>query len=238
MLLAISAFPSKGSEQKLAQSVAIHQSLQEALNKKDVSSIKKFLATGNYASTFIYRYNKFLEAFPNATWKIQRGKPLQDGSEPIEVTVNGSKNSDGRSYILEAKQLLSINTYQGKIVTQEILSEQSVIQSGEKHLSIDLNIPDTVLTGTNYDIDLILIEPLESTILAGGLISLSQNEINDQLSPSIDLEPLASGGLFKSVKAPLQPGIQNWAAIIAHPKGLISITKMVRVVNTAEQITL
>ena len=85
---------------------------------------------------------------------------------------------------------------------------------------------------------MILIEPLESTILAGGLISLSQNQINDQLSPSIDLEPLASGGLFKSVKAPLQPGVQNWAAIIAHPKGLISITKMVRIVNTAEQITL
>ena len=45
----------------------------------------------------------------------------------------------------------------------------------------------------------------------------------------IDLYPLGSGGLFKSVQAPLTPGKQILVALITHPKGIISITKIVQV---------
>ena len=41
---------------------------------------------------------------------------------------------------------------------------------------------------------------------------------------------------FKSVKAPLKPGIQNWAALLVHPDGVISITKMVKVVSIESEI--
>ena len=42
--------------------------------------------------------------------------------------------------------------------------------------------------------------------------------------------------LFKSVKAPLNPGVQNLAAVLAHPEGLISIRKLVRVVSNQSDI--
>ncbi len=45
------------------------------------------------------------------------------------------------------------------------------------------------------------------------------------------LSPMGGGGLFKSVKAPLNEGVQTWAALLAHPDGLISVTKKVRVVS-------
>ena len=51
------------------------------------------------------------------------------------------------------------------------------------------------------------------------------------LQDDIQLRPMGSGGIFKSVKAPLNPGQQRWAAIIAHPEGVISITKMVRIIS-------
>ena len=47
---------------------------------------------------------------------------------------------------------------------------------------------------------------------------------------------MSSGGLFKSVKAPQSPGIQRWSALLAHPKGIISVTKMVKVVSNKEKL--
>ena len=75
-----------------------------------------------------------------------------------------------------------------------------------------------------------------NSILLGGLIPISEKEIRNRLSPPIELSPLGGGGLFKSVKATLTPGIQHWAAVIAHPEGLISITTMVRVVSKQSDI--
>ena len=47
---------------------------------------------------------------------------------------------------------------------------------------------------------------------------------------------MESGGLFKTVRAPFQSGIQRWGALIAHPEGLISISKMVRIVSNPQHL--
>jgi hypothetical protein len=44
--------------------------------------------------------------------------------------------------------------------------------------------------------------------------------------------------LFKSVKAPYQPGSQTWAALVVHPEGVITVTKRVRVVSDKSQLRL
>ena len=59
-----------------------------------------------------------------------------------------------------------------------------------------------------------------------------------KIMPKIKLTPLGGGGVFKTIKAPKEPGVQNWAAVIAHPEGLISITKVVRVVSNKADIEL
>ena len=48
--------------------------------------------------------------------------------------------------------------------------------------------------------------------------------------------PLGSGGIFKSARAPKKPGEHRWAALIAHPQGLISITKKVRIVSKSSEL--
>ena len=91
-----------------------------------------------------------------------------------------------------------------------------------------ISIPDKVLTGSKYDIDIILNQPLEDTIIAGGIKEYQEGEL---LNQSIPLEPLATGGMFKVSRAPIIPGIQIWTGIIAHPTGLVSFTKTVYIVE-------
>ena len=84
------------------------------------------------------------------------------------------------------------------------------------------------MTGAKYDIDIILKEPLGDVIVAGGIKSLQDESY---LSQEITLEPLASGGIFKMTRAPSKTGTQVWAGIIAHPKGIITFTKSVEIVE-------
>ena len=65
---------------------------------------------------------------------------------------------------------------------------------------------------------------------------MQSKDLNIASSPYIDLAPIGSGGLFKIVRAPLNPSTQTWAAVIVHPDGLISITKKVNVVSELSNI--
>ena len=99
---------------------------------------------------------------------------------------------------------------------------------GNNQIDIQISIPDKVLTGSKYDIDIILNQPLDETIIAGGIKEYQEGNL---LNQSIPLEPLATGGLFKVSRAPLIPGIQIWTGIIAHPSGLVAFTKSVNIVD-------
>ena len=64
--------------------------------------------------------------------------------------------------------------------------------------------------------------PLRSVLLEGLLVQ----------RPNLPLAPQAGGGLFKSVRAPQQPGSQTWAMMLVHPDGVVTATKRVRVVSS------
>ena len=89
-----------------------------------------------------------------------------------------------------------------------------------------------MLTGSRYDIDLVVEEPLGQALVAGGLIDLTDEQLMAQMRPNLPLAPLGGGGLFKSVQAPQKPGSQTWAVMLVHPDGLVTATKRVRVVSS------
>ncbi len=213
------------------------KTLENSINQKNIEPL-----TGHLPETdkleLANRYKSFLKAFPNAKWSINELKTLKDGSHALEVLITADKELKGEKYIMKAKQILGIKTHAGKIIHQETISEETIIQNSKIPLSIDLNVPKSVLTGTYYDFDIVLNKPLGNVMIIGGLIPITNKHIRNQTSPPIELKPLGGGGLFKSVKAPLTPGTQNWAAVIAHPEGLISVTKMVKVVSSESDIEL
>ena len=99
---------------------------------------------------------------------------------------------------------------------------------GNNKIDINFKIPDKVLTGSKYDIDIILNKPLEEVIIA---VSIKPHQVYSFFEQEISLEPLASGGIFKMTRAPIKSGIQLWSGIIAHPLGMITFTKSIDIVD-------
>ena len=235
LLLNISSQPPLHAESLATQSIA--KDLERALNKKDISTLEA-IAPQEDQLDLASRYKVLLAIFPNARWKIKEVNPLKNGKNALRVSLTGDKTIKGEKYTLEAIQLIGVRTFGNKIIEQEVLEEQAIIQNSEPPLPISINVPSAVLTGTTYDFDIVLNKPLGDTMIIGGLIPITTEQIKSQISPPIELEPLGGGGLFKSVKAPLKAGVQNWAAVIVHPEGLISITKRVRIVEVESEIKL
>ena len=216
---------------------ALSARLQQALNSDDRVQALSALMTPDQASTLIDRFRRFSMRFPETRWAVRPGQPLADGRSTVKLAVSGTRQQDGLSYSFKAKQRLALSTAGGLITAQEVLSDQSVLTSASKPLPISLMIPDTVLTGSRYDVDVVVDQPLGRALLAGGLTPVTAQQVLVQESPDVQLEPLGGGGLFKSVQAPFQPGVQTWAALLVHPDGVITVSKRVQVVDDREQLT-
>lgn len=226
------AQPAAGSS---AAEQALVARLEQALNAPSQKGLEALLAP-EQRQQLAPRLRRFAQRFTNARWRLNAGAPLADGSVPVAVAVSGSTQSNGLQYSLQASQQLRFRLADGLISGQELVQDQSVLTSAREPLPVTLVIPDAVLTGSRYDVDVVLDEPLGQALLAGGLAPLTPRQVREQQSPTIQLEPLGGGGLFKSVQAPFQPGVQTWAAMLVHPDGVITVTKQVRVVNDRSEL--
>ena len=205
--------------------------LQTALNSGNASAFDT-LARVDLQPVLVERYQRFLQDFPEVTWQVEPAAPTPDGRPTLSLRVRGAAESEGLTYALEASEQIAIRLDNGQLVGQELLAQQSLLRSGERPLAVNVAIPDVVLTGSRYDVDLIVEEPLGQALVAGGLIDLTDEQLSAQKRPNLPLSPQAGGGLFKSVQAPQQPGSQTWAVMLVHPDGVVTATKRVRVVSS------
>ena len=146
----------------------------------------------------------------------------------MRIKVLGKKIVNGEIHILESNFDFLFSIVNGKIDKGIIKNLFTTIRNDEEKINISFSIPDKVLTGSKYDIDIILNKPLEEVIIAGAIKPHAVNSIFEQ---EILLEPLASGGIFKMTRAPSKPGMQIWSGIIAHPEGMITFTKSIDIVD-------
>ena len=205
--------------------------LQTALNSGDASAFD-MVAGVDLQPVLAERYQRFRQDFPDVTWQVEPAAPMPDGRPTLSLQVRGAAESEGLTYSLEASEQIAIRLDNGQLVEQELLAQQSLLRSGERPLAVNVAIPDVVLTGSRYDVDLIVQEPLGQALVAGGLIDLTDEQLTAQMRPNLPLAPQAGGGLFKSVQAPQQPGSQSWAVMLVHPDGVVTATKRVRVVSS------
>ena len=220
-----------------ADSAALSTQLQQALNADDNIEALSALMDPEQAATLLDSFRRFSSRFPETRWRVSPGEAMADGRPTVKLAVTGTRQQDGLSYSFRAHQRLALSTTAGLITGQQVLSDQSVLTSAKKPLPISLMIPDTVLTGSRYDVDVVVDEPLGKALLAGGLTAVTAEQVLAQKSPIIQLAPLGGGGLFKSVQAPFQPGVQTWAALLVHPDGVITVSKQVQVVDDRQQLT-
>jgi len=203
------------------------RNLENSLNKRDLEFIRKNFR--NYENQNIPKqFSKIVNDFPDSKWKIKRLRSNIPNKEILRIRVSGKKIVDGEIHILESDFDYIFSLLNGKIDEGTIKNLFTTIRNDDDRLDISFEIPDKVLTGSKYDIDIILNKPLEEVIIAG---AIKAHQVNSIFEQEILLEPLASGGIFKITRAPSKPGIQIWSGIIAHPNGMITFTKSIDIVD-------
>jgi len=203
------------------------RNLENSLNKRDLEFIRiNFRNDEN--KNIPKQFSRIINDFPDSKWKIKRLKSNVPNKEILRIKVSGKKIVNGEMHILESDFDYVFSVLNGKIDKGTIKNLFTTIRNDDKKIDISFKIPDKVLTGSKYDIDIILNKPLEGVIIAG---AIKPHQVNSIFEQEILLEPLVSGGIFKMTRAPSKPGIQIWSGILAHPNGMITFTKSIEIVD-------
>jgi len=203
------------------------RNLENSLNARDLEFIRKNFRNDE-SQNILKEFSKIINDFPESKWKIKKLKSNIPKKDILRIKVFGEKIVNGEIYILESKFDYLFSIVNGKLDEGIIKNLFTTIRNDEQKINISFKIPDKVLTGSKYDIDIILNKPLEEVIIAG---AIKPHQVNPLFEQEILLEPLASGGIFKMTRAPSEPGIQIWSGIIAHPEGMITFTKSIDIVD-------
>ena len=203
------------------------RNLENSLNKRDLEFIRKNFRNDE-DQNITKQFSKILNDFPNSKWTIKKLKTNILNKNILRVKVSGEKMINGEIHILKSNFDYLFSISNGQIDEGIIKNLFTVIRNDDKKIDINFKIPDKVLTGSKYDIDIILNKPLEEVIIAG---AIKPHQVNSLFEQEILLEPLSSGGIFKMTRASSKPGIQVWSGIIAHPEGMITFTKSINIVD-------
>jgi len=203
------------------------RNLETSLNKRNLEFIRKNFRNDENQN-IPKQFSKIINDFPDSKWKIKRLKSNIPNKEILRIKVSGRKIVNGEMHILESDFDYIFSVLNGKIDEGTIKNLFTTKRNDDKKIDISFKIPDKVLTGSKYDIDIILNKPLEEVIIAG---SIKPHQVDSFFEQDILLEPLTSGGIFKMTRAPSKSGIQIWSGIIAHPNGMISFTKSIDIVD-------
>ena len=212
----------------IAQSkqVALGTKLENSLNLKDIKSIQNSFE-GKESLSIPRKFSKILKEFTDLKWQI-RSSEIISGENIFDIKVIGKKIVGGEIFLLESNFKYFFSTINNKINDGNIKNLLTTIRNDQNKIDITFRIPDKVLTGTKYDIDIILNEPLGEIIIAGGIKSHQDESF---IKEEISIEPLSSGGIFKTTRAPASVGTQIWSGTIIHPEGIVSFTKSVEIVE-------
>ena len=203
------------------------RNLENSLNARDFEFIKKNFRN-NESQNIPKQFSKIIDDFPDSKWKIKSLKSNIPNKDILRIKVSGEKIVNGEIHTLESNFDYLFSIVNGKIDEGIIKNLFTIIRNDDKKIDISFKIPDRVLTGSKYDIDIILNKPLEEVIIAG---SIKSHQLNSFFEQEILMEPLQSGGIFKITRAPAKPEIQIWSGIIAHPEGMITFTKSIDIVD-------
>ncbi len=203
------------------------RNLENSLNKRDLEFIKKNFSNDENQN-IKKQFSKIINDFQDSKWQIKRLKSNILNKEILRIKVSGKKIVNGEMHILESDFDYIFSILNGKFDKGYIKNLFTTIRSDNMKIDVSFKIPDKVLTGSKYDIDIILNKPLEEEIIAG---AIKPHQVNSIFEQEILLEPLASGGIFKITRAPSKPGMQIWSGIIAHPSGVITFTKSIDIVD-------
>ena len=201
--------------------------LEEILNQNKNGSLKDLFLQNSFKQ-FNKQYIDFRKKYKDTKWSI---KTISNDSDQkfLDIQITSTREIGEQIYNLSSKQTVKLETFKNKIKNFTVINEESILKSTKSPLVVKIIAPDKVLTGERYEMNLIIEEPLDKSLVASGMIVLKNDENINISNNQFGIELNQSGGLYKYIQAPLKPGFQTISAIITHPKGIYSITKKIKV---------
>jgi ketosteroid isomerase-like protein len=214
--------------------------IDAAANRRDVKAVMAFYSQnfthsdGLNSQSMEKALTQLWQRYPNLNYRTELKSWKTEGNAIIADTVTtiaGTQKQDGRELNLKAT-IRSQQRFEGeKIVKQEILAEQNQITSGKNPPKIQVNVPEQVKVGEEYNFDAIVLEPIGNDILIGTILQEPINEKTFFKSPELDLDLLNAGGIFKVGKAPATPENRWISAVLMRQGGIAMVSVRLRVVK-------
>ncbi|MEG3922512.1 nuclear transport factor 2 family protein [Microcoleus sp. T3_A4] len=214
--------------------------IDAAANRRDVKAVMAFYSPnfthsdGLNSQSMAKALTQLWERYPSLNYRTEIKSWKTEGSAIIAETITtiaGSQKKDGRELTLKAT-IRSQQRFEGeKIVSQEILAEQTQLTSGQSPPTIQVNLPEQVKVGEEYHFDAIVREPIGDDILIGTVLEEPITEKTFFNPSEVELELLNSGGIFKVGKAPATPENRWVSAVLMRQGGIATVSVRLRVVK-------
>jgi ketosteroid isomerase-like protein len=252
VLLSSLALPSSIAATPLAQAPAVSsvvppaiaalvKNLDAAASRKDLDATMKF-----YSPSFAHAdgldfktQQQALQTFWKDATSIQyqtqinslKTEPQNRYALETTTTLSGVRKAADRDMKLTSTVRSRLVIADQKIVSQEVLSEQTRLTGGDKPPNVNISLPEQVNVGQTFSFDAVVKEPLGDDLLLGSALEETIS-LERYLQPAvITLEPLTSGGIFKTGQAPQQPTRKWISAVLIKNGGITIVSQRLNVVR-------
>ena len=147
----------------------------------------------------------------------------------ITTQIDGVSTDAGKPNKLAAKIQARQYIVSGKVTQQQILNEQVLSSTGLKPPTVDMVVPDKLRPNEDYNVDVIVQEPLNDDVMMGALSEQPVSTGSYGKATPYKLELLSTGGLFKNTKAPSKAGDYWLSAVFVRPDGITTVTRRIHV---------
>ncbi|MGE5655228.1 MAG: nuclear transport factor 2 family protein [Actinomycetota bacterium] len=223
-----------------AELTTLINQIDSAANRRDLKTVIQFYSPNFTHSDGLNRQSletalsKLWQRYSQINYRTEITSWKAEGQAIIAetvTTITGTQKLENREITLKST-IRSQQRFEGqKIVKQEILAEKTQLSSGKNPPTIQVNLPEEVKTGQDYQFDAIVQEPLGNDILIGTALEEPATEKSLLTPTPADLELLNSGGIFKVGKAPSTPENRWISAVLIRSGGITMITQRLRVVK-------
>jgi hypothetical protein len=173
------------------------------------------------------------------TAQIQSWEERRGGFEAVVTsTINGIQTSTTEDFQFAAISTVR-NLYQPDpdnpdrllLIKQTVESETTSLKAGDNPPSVTLNLPTTVSTGSVFDVEAVVKEPLGDRILLGAMAEDLVTPAGYLKPPALPLQPLLAGGLFRRTDAPSRPGAEWISVMLVDNGGTVLESRRLNVVS-------
>ncbi|MGB3208137.1 MAG: nuclear transport factor 2 family protein [Crinalium sp.] len=214
--------------------------VETAANRHEVKTVMGFYSPNFTNSDGLNRtavekgLTQLWQRYPQLSYRteLQSWQPQMNGFVAETLTyITGSQQRDGRNMKFNGTMRSRQYFTNGKIFKQDILSERTQLSTGKKPPTVDVNLPEKVRPGQEYNFDAIVKEPIGDDVLLGAAVEEQVRTTAYTQPKSYELEPLAAGGIFKVGKAPRKVGNYWVSAVLIRADGVTIVTRRLQVAN-------